>query len=219
MVGFSHSIWFTCVCEIWVFLLSKTKSKMFYLAPLIASVLVLGLSVRPSFSGSPWWTHNAPREYWGAFLNLFSGGKKKPMSEWLTRTEKAPERPELPRLDSSVSIPLLARITWRWNKMTLAFLVLFQQANSPNSSSALGASPAEGLCSCRGWGESRNRRGIWIYACSSSYSLLEPRVVCSCRSTETKQAQNRIESLSNYRLHPHNNSTAFQSTIFGGKIP
>lgn len=153
------------------------------------------------------------------FKPFLWGGKKKPMSEWLTRTEKAPERPELPRLDSSVSIPLLARITWRWNKMTLAFLVLFQQANSPNSSSALGASPAEGLCSCRGWGESRNRRGIWIYACSSSYSLLEPRVVCSCRSTETKQAQNRIESLSNYRLHPHNNSTAFQSTIFGGKIP
>lgn len=118
---------------------------------------------------------------------LWKQTNKKTMLQWLTRTEKAPERPELPRLDSSIFIPLLALITWRWNKKMVSFLVLFQHANSVNSRSTLGASPAKAWTSCCCWGERRSRRGIWICAYSSSYSLLEPRAIWSKETTQAER--------------------------------
>lgn len=68
--------------------------------------------------------------------------------------------------------------------------ISFQHANSATSSSTLEASPAKAVTSCRFWGESRNRRGIWIYACSSSCWPLEPPAVwlVESRSKETVQA-------------------------------
>lgn len=159
------------------------QKELFYLVPLIASVLVLGRSVCPSFCGSPWWKYTT----W-----IVSPGLKKTtnkaMFQWLTRTEKAPDRPELPRLDGSIFIPLLALITWRWNKRWFhSFFYFYMQTATFRST--LGASPAKASTSCHSWGERRSRLGIWIYAWSSSYWPLEARVVGSCRSKETTQAE------------------------------
>lgn len=75
--------------------------------------------------------------------------RKKTILRWLTRTEKAPERPELPLLDSCPFIPLLALITWRWNKKIVSLLLLLLQQTLLSSGMTLKFSPAKVLTSCR----------------------------------------------------------------------
>lgn len=152
MVRLSHSLLdglnVFVECEyFWVFFQKLNNKKTFYFAPLIPSVLVLGLSVCPLLCGSPWWTHTAPREYWAVALNISFPGNIA-ILWWLTRTEKAPERPELPLLDSCTFIPLLALITWRWNKKIVSLLLLLQQTLL-SSGMTLKFSPAKVLTSCR----------------------------------------------------------------------